>query len=50
VNYGIETTFNYLGFVLDPDAPDRAGSKAGLIRQQLEACNETAEGAVSRFI
>jgi hypothetical protein len=24
VDYGIETTFDYFGFVLDPDAPGRA--------------------------
>lgn len=50
VDYGIDSTFTYFGFVLDPDIPGRAGPKAGLMRQQLEATNKTAEGAVSLFI
>ena len=48
--YGIDSDFNYFGFVLDPDMAGRAGPKADLMRQQLEATNRTAEGAVSLFI
>lgn len=48
-DYGVDSNFTYFGFVLDPDT-GHAGPKAGLIRQQLEATNKTAEGAVSLFI
>lgn len=53
-DYGVDSNFTYFGFVLDPDIQDhildRAGPKAGLIRQQLEVTNKTAEGVVSLFI
>lgn len=50
VDYGIDSDFTDFGFVLDPDIPGRAGPKAGLIRQKLEANNKTAEEAVALFI
>lgn len=50
VDYGVDSDFKYFGFVLDPDTPGRAGPKAGLMRQQLQATNKTAEDAVALFI
>lgn len=50
VDYGIDTKFTYFGFVLDPITPGRADPRSVLIRQQLEATNKTAEGAVSLFL